>query len=156
MISFREVKESDIDALEKIEKASFKIPWTKKGLFDAATNELTIYLLAADGENTVAYAGAWLIDDEAQITNVAVLPDYRGEGIASSLLNELIKGAVARGAERMTLEVRPSNEAALALYNSFDFKDFGRRPRYYQDNGEDAIIMWNLNLKETLKKRGTL
>ena len=94
----------------------------------------------------VGYAGTWILDDEAQITNVAVTPEYRGQKVGAGLMENLIKKKKKRGATRITLEVRPSNTAALALYEKFGFKDYGRRPHYYLDNGEDAVIMWNMSL----------
>ena len=143
MISFREMKPEDADAVEAVEKASFSVPWSRKSFWEEAANERTCYLLALDGDQVVGYAGTWILDDEAQITNVAVAPAYRGKKVGSELMAELIREAKKRGATRMTLEVRPSNTAALALYEKYGFKDCGRRPHYYLDNGEDAVIMWN-------------
>ncbi len=146
MISYREMKPEDADAVEVVEKASFSMPWSRKDFWEHAANERTIYLLAVDDGKVVGYAGTWILDDEAQITNVAVAPEYRGQKVGEGLMENLIKEAKKRGAARMTLEVRPSNAAALALYKKFGFKDCGRRPHYYLDNGEDAIIMWNMKL----------
>ena len=83
---------------------------------------------------------------EAQVTNVAVHPEHRGKGVATRLMERLIREVKQRGATAMTLEVRPSNAPALALYEKFGLKSVGRRKGYYQDNGEDAIIMWNTKL----------
>ena len=146
MISFREMKPEDADAVEEVEKASFAMPWSRKSFWEEAANERTYYLLALDDEKVIGYAGTWILDDEAQITNVAVAPAYRGKKVGAGLMENLIGEAKKRGATRMTLEVRPSNTAALALYEKFGFKDCGRRPHYYLDNGEDAVIMWNFNL----------
>ena len=146
MISFREMRPEDAEAVEEVEKASFSVPWSRKSFWEEAANERTYYLLALEDDRVIGYAGTWILDDEAQITNVAVAPEYRGKKVGSRLMTELIKEAKKRGATRMTLEVRPSNTAALALYEKFGFKDFGHRPHYYLDNGEDAVIMWNMNL----------
>ena len=146
MISFREMKPEDADAVEAVEKASFPVPWSRKSFWEEAANERTYYLLALDDGKVIGYAGTWILDDEAQITNVAVTPEYRGKKVGAGLMTELIIEAKKRGATRMTLEVRPSNTAALALYDKFGFKDCGRRPHYYLDNGEDAVIMWNMRL----------
>ena len=145
-LSFRRMAREDADAVEVVEKACFKIPWSRESFWKAAGNADTCYLLALDGERVIGYAGCWVSFEEAQITNVAILPAYRGKGIATKLLKELFRLAVKRGITAMTLEVRPSNTAALALYKDCGFKDYGRRPRYYQDNGEDAVIMWNMKL----------
>ena len=146
MISFREMKPEDADAVEAVEKASFAVPWSRKSFWEEAANERTVYLLALDDEKVIGYAGTWILDDEAQITNVAVAPEYRGKKVGAGLMEHLIEEAKKRGATRMTLEVRPSNASAIALYERFGFKDYGRRPHYYLDNGEDAMIMWNMNL----------
>ena len=142
MISFREMTPEDAEAVEEVEKASFSMPWSRKSFWEEAANERTYYLLALDDDKVIGYAGTWILDDEAQITNVAVAPEYRGQKVGTGLMEHLIQEAKQRGATRMTLEVRPSNTAALALYAKFGFKDCGRRPHYYLDNGEDAVIMW--------------
>jgi len=98
--------------------------------------------VAEVGGLVVGYSGMWVILDEGHITNVAVHPEHRGKQIAESLLLELIKAGVVRGVRRVTLEVRPSNRAALNLYNRLGFVSAGRRKGYYSDTGEDAIIMW--------------
>ncbi len=146
MLSFREMKPEDADAVVLVEQASFSVPWSRKSFWEEAANERTFYLLAIEGTQVIGYAGTWILDDEAQITNVAVLPEYRKKGVGSKIMEELIREAKNRGAVRMTLEVRPSNSQAIALYQKFGFKDYGRRPHYYLDNGEDAVIMWNMAL----------
>ncbi len=137
---------ADADDVAAVEKASFDVPWTREMFWREVQNELTYYLLALDDENVVGYAGTWILSDEAQIMNFAILPSYRGKKIGRMMMARLIDDVKKRGAEKMTLEVRPSNKAAISLYTSFGFKDCGRRPHYYCDNGEDAIIMWNMKL----------
>lgn len=83
------------------------------------------------------------------MTNIAIAPEWRGRGLGNALMADLIRAAMQRGATAMTLEVRPSNAPALALYARYGFQAAGRRPHYYSDNGEDAIIMWNTKLAET-------
>jgi ribosomal-protein-alanine N-acetyltransferase len=90
----------------------------------------------------IGYAGLWLILDEAHVTSVAVHPDYRGRRLGELLFNVLIQEAVYLGADRMTLEVRVSNHAARQLYKRLGFVSAGIRKGYYNDNQEDAIIMW--------------
>ena len=146
MITFREMVPEDAAGVEAVEKESFAIPWSRQSFWEEAANERTYYLLALEDEVIIGYAGTWIIEDEAQITNVAIAPRYRGQGIGTRMMAEIIQAAKQRGAVRMTLEVRPSNTAALALYTAFGFKSAGRRPHYYQDNGEYDIIMWNMKL----------
>ena len=97
--------------------------------------------MARAGDAVVAFAGIWLMVDEAHITTFGVHPDWRRQGIGRQLLLNLVELSRAIGARRMTLEVRVSNEAAQALYRSFGFEAAGRRPRYYSDDGEDALVM---------------
>jgi len=145
-LSFREMAPEDAAAVEQVEKACFSMPWSRESFWQEAANEQTCYLLALWEDRVIGYAGAWLAAGEAQVTNVAIHPDYRGRGFATGLMERLIREVKARGATAMTLEVRPSNTAALALYAKFGLKSVGRRKGYYQDNGEDAIIMWNTKL----------
>ena len=97
--------------------------------------------MARAGDRIVAFAGIWLMVDDAHITTFGVHPDWRRQGIGRQLLLSLAELSLAIGARRMTLEVRVSNEVAQALYRSFDFVAAGRRPGYYTDDGEDALIM---------------
>lgn len=148
-LSFRQMVPDDADAVARVEAASFPVPWSRESFWREASNEHTCYVLACDGEAAapvIGYAGCWILAGEAQITNVAILPDYRGRGVGTKLMAAVIAAAKARGASAMTLEVRPSNAPALALYHHYGFREAGRRKGYYSDNGEDAIIMWNTKL----------
>ena len=145
-LTFREMKPEDADAVEAVEKACFAIPWSRESFWKEAANENTCYLLALDGEQVIGYAGCWISFEEAQVTNIAIAPDYRGQKVGTRLMAELIRLVKERGVTAMTLEVRPSNAPALALYHHYGFREAGRRKGYYSDNGEDAIIMWNTKL----------
>ena len=126
-----------------IEAESFPAPWPLRAFIqEILQNSLAHYLVALRQGKVAGYAGLWLILDEAHITNVAVRPDLRGTGIGRLLMEQLVARAVSLGAHKMTLEVRVSNVAALTLYESLGFRRTGVRPRYYQDTGEDAVIMW--------------
>lgn len=144
---FREIEANDIDDVYKVEETSFAIPWTKEALKNAAERNDTVYLAAIFDKKIVGFIGAWIIAGDAEITNVAVLPEFRGKKIASKLMKAFIKKAKSEGATAMTLEVRPSNIPAIALYKKFGMEEKGRRKKYYQDNNEDALIFWNTNLK---------
>jgi ribosomal-protein-alanine N-acetyltransferase len=91
----------------------------------------------------VGYAGLWFVLDEAHVTTIAVRPDQRGNGLGELLLIRLIELGVEAGAQRVTLEVRVSNEVAQGLYRKYTFKGEGIRRRYYSDDNEDALIMWS-------------
>ncbi|MBR3624322.1 MAG: ribosomal protein S18-alanine N-acetyltransferase [Selenomonadaceae bacterium] len=145
-LCFREVEAKDIDGVYAVEEASFPIPWTKEALQDAAERNDTIYLAAVFNEKIVGFIGAWIIAGDAEITNVAVLPEFRGKKIASKLMAEFIERVKLKAATAMTLEVRPSNIPAIALYKKFGMEEKGRRKKYYQDNNEDALIFWNTQI----------
>ncbi|KUK40929.1 MAG: Ribosomal-protein-alanine acetyltransferase [Clostridia bacterium 62_21] len=140
---FESMRLEHIDQVLEIEKRSFPTPWPRQTFeFEVLYNELAEYAVAIDNGRVVGYGGMWLVLDEAHITNVAVHPTYRGRHIGRALMLELIRRARARGATRVTLEVRPSNTVARNLYKSLGFVEKGIRRKYYQDNKEDAIIMW--------------
>lgn len=126
-----------------VEKLSFKIPWSQNSMLEELTeNKMALYLLAVMDKNIVGYAGMWRVLDEGHITNIAVHPEFREAGVGSALLSELIRRSKAEGIKDMTLEVRKSNKAAIALYKKFGFSNYGYRKSYYSDNNEDALIMW--------------
>ena len=146
MIHFRRMIKEDAAGVEVVEKASFAMPWSRQSFWEEAANEKTWYLLTLSDERIIGYMGAWLLLDEAHITNVAMLPEFRGQGIGSKMLSEYIHIVKQKGITAMTLEVRPSNQAAIALYEKFGFRSVGLRKGYYQDNNEAAMIMWNTKL----------
>jgi ribosomal-protein-alanine N-acetyltransferase len=132
----------DVGAVHDIERLSFATPWPAYAFEqELKSNRLAHYLVARAGDRVVGFAGAWLMVDESHITTFGVHPDWRRQGIGRQLLLSLFDLSVRIGARRMTLEVRASNDVAQELYRSFGFSETGRRPRYYTDDGEDAIVM---------------
>lgn len=114
----------------------------RKNLFTTkCKTKLAVYFVAKDNGKCIGYDGFWNVSGEGDITNVAVLPEYRKNGIGSMLISEMIKTAVTLKLELLTLEVRKSNIAAQGLYKKYGFDIIGERKRYYSDNGEDAWIM---------------
>lgn len=154
MLTFRKMLPTDAAAVEKVERACFSMPWSRESFWEEAAQEAAYYLLATADEEVVGYVGVWLLGDEGHITNVAVAPEMRRCGVGTALLLALMRIAYERGVRSMTLEVRPSNEAALALYRKFGFRSVGRRPHYYTDNDEDAEILWNTDIEATLGAAG--
>lgn len=133
----------DIDDLMVVEKLSFTIPWSKEAFVEEVTNnKFARYIVAKVNGKAIGYAGLWKIFDEGHITNVAVHPEYRRNGVGYMLVKSLIDLAQEENITRMTLEVRKSNIPAQNLYAKFGFKIEGFRKEYYADNKEDAIIMW--------------
>ena len=141
-LSVQPMRVEDVPAVHAIESASFPTPWPPYAFRgELETNRMAHYLVVRAEERIVAYAGIWLMVDEAHVTTFAVLPVYRRRGIGGRLLSELIELAADLGARVVTLEVRLSNAGARQLYQRFGFRPLGVRPRYYSDNGEDALIM---------------
>ena len=99
-------------------------------------------MVAEVNNKVVGFAGLWAICNEGHITNIAVHPNYRGQGIGSKLVESLIENSSSWYINSLTLEVRASNKIAQNLYKKYGFKEEGMRKHYYQDNNEDAIIMW--------------
>lgn len=142
-VRFRAMSEEDVPVICEIEKESFTTPWTAGAFHNELTNnQFAKYIvLEYDGE-IAGYGGMWLIMEEAHVTNIAIRQKYRGQKLGERLLTEMQQKASLFGAQRMTLEVRPSNEIAQRLYEKKGFRSVGVRRGYYTDNHEDAIIMW--------------
>ncbi len=139
----RPAEPEDTVQIAEIEKICFATPWTEDAIFkEISSNPLAHYIVAEMGGKIAGYVGFWQILDEGHITNVAVRPEFRGKKIGSALIAVMIEIGTQLGITRYTLEVRSSNEPAKALYRNFDFKEAGLRKGYYEDNGEDAVIMW--------------
>ena len=141
-VVFRKMIVDDIDAVFEIETTSFSHPWSRQSLCDEMENERALYIVAVAEDKPIAYMGTWLIFDEAHVTNVAVLPQYRRLGIGQKLLRHMIDILKHKGICSMTLEVRESNFPAQAMYQKLGFEAAGIRKNYYEDTKENAIIMW--------------
>lgn len=141
-MTIRRMRRTDIPAIVAIEEETFPRPW-KQDAFESELdrNPSARYLVLLDGKRLVAYGGAWVILDEAHMTNIAVQESYRGKGCGRRLLHALMAYLSNLGVAYVTLEVRKSNLAAQKLYASHGFIKLGVRKRYYEDNHEDALIM---------------
>lgn len=132
----------DLPGVLAIERASFSSPWTEANFrHELQDNPLAWNLVARTAGRVVAFACAYVVADELMINDLAVEAAARRRGIGRVLLRHLIEGARVRGCRKATLEVRPSNAPARALYASFDFAVVGRRPGYYADTGEDGLML---------------
>lgn len=133
---------ADVDAVEAIERATFSTPWSRDAFVTELTRNVVARYLVAEVDGMVAgYAGAWLVLDESHITNIAIAEAYRGQGYGRKLTRGLLQYLSNLGAAYATLEVRVSNQRAQNLYTSLGFVQVGKRKRYYEDNGEDALLM---------------
>ena len=132
----------DVDDVQEIEKGCFSVPWSRESFIREITeNRCARYLVVELDGRVIAYAGVWLVLDEGHITNIAVHPDFRGQGYGARVTRALMQLASDMGLVWMTLEVRRSNLVAQSLYRKVGFIDVGYRKRYYEDNREDALIM---------------
>jgi len=139
----RQAEERDIKPMAEMDILCFSAPWSEESFRKEITdNQLAFYIVAEIDGRMAGYAGLWCIVDEGHITNVAVHPDFRRRGIGEALVTVLLSHTLENGIHSHTLEVRESNEAAIALYSKFGFEPGGLRKNYYDDNGENAIIMW--------------
>ena len=141
-VLIRGMNKDDIDQIVEIEKKCFSLPWSREAFINELKNELAYYQCAEFGGIIVGYMGMWKVIDECHITNVAVLPEYRKNKIASMLIEKMVNICKCSEIVNMTLEVRESNIAAINLYKKFGFFSVGKRPKYYQIPTEDAVIMW--------------
>jgi ribosomal-protein-alanine N-acetyltransferase len=136
------MKEEDIDSVLEISSLSFSISWSKESYIQELANPIAKYFVVKTNDIVVGFIGTWIILDESHITNIAIHPNYRKQGIATNLLKALLDYCKNQGCTAYTLEVRSSNTAAKALYEKYNFKQDGIRKGYYEDNKEDAILMW--------------
>ncbi len=143
MISFRPMAQNDLDKVLEIEKQSFVNPVSKNKLIkEISYNHLARYYIMLLDDIIIGYFGMWIISDEGHILNIAIDPKYRGKGYGNDLLIELIKIAKENLVNKLTLEVRETNDPAKNLYKKYNFKVLGRRKDYYREPTEDALIMW--------------
>jgi ribosomal-protein-alanine N-acetyltransferase len=144
-LTIRAMTLDDIDAVCRIDRASFPTPWPERSYRFELTRNPAAQLLVADrnggSDGVVGYVGMWFIVDEAHISTLAVDPGCRGMGFGARLLADALTFAAGRGVRKTTLEVRVSNHAAIQLYRKFGFEIVGRRKAYYRSNQEDAHIM---------------
>ena len=139
-MGIRRLSYSDLPAVIAIERRSFPTPWSLAMFVLELSKPSGVCLAATDGEELIGYLVCSRYAEAWHLMNVAVAPDRRRERIASRLIERLFDG-IGPDAQ-ITLEVRLSNRSAIVMYERFGFRPAGIRPRYYHDNGEDALIMW--------------
>lgn len=141
MPGIKEMCPSDLDEVAALEKEIFTMPWSKAGFEESLEQEAAMYLICRKDGVLAGYCGLRQSFEEAEITNVAVAPGYRRQGVASALLGRLMEWGEKRGIRRYILEVRTGNEAALRLYEGLGFCRVGIRKNFYERPWEDAVIM---------------
>ena len=147
-VKIKPMTKEDIDGIIQIEQASYgEHHWSKDSFYSELNNQLARYFCAFDkSDKLLGYVGSWLVLDEAHITNISVAPENRRKNIGEALLTAVIDACYKEMVKYLTLEVRVSNIPAISLYEKYNFKSLGTRKGYYQNNNEDALIMWTENI----------
>lgn len=145
---YAKMRTEHIPQVAQLEKTCFgAAAWSEKSVASELENPLSLWIVAEEDGRVLGYVGSQTVLDETDMMNVAVDPDFRGQGIATGLIADLIGALKERGSRCLTLEVRASNEAAIALYRSLSFEQIGLRKSYYRNPREDALLMrkeWEL------------
>jgi ribosomal-protein-alanine N-acetyltransferase len=137
-------KENTPDCLSRIvdiENLSFPSPWSRTAFLDEISNPISRFWGVLAEQALQGYICFWVFSNENQLINIAVHPQKREQGLGYYLLTKMIEESISMGVKKIWLEVRPSNQKAQRLYMKFNFIEVGRRPRYYRDTNEDAIVM---------------
>ena len=147
-VIIKPMKKDDLDDVIAIEQLAYgNHHWSKDSFMSELSNDLAKYFSAFNEQGKlIAYCGSWHILEEAHITNIAVSPKYQRKHIGEALLKTIIEECYREMVKFITLEVRVGNIPAIALYEKYGFKSLGTRRGYYQDNNEDALIMWTENI----------
>ncbi len=158
-ISIDDLQKEDLDSLMEIESTAYgEHHWSRDSFVNELNNKVAKYYAVKNKDlELIAYMGVWNIVDEAHITTIAVREDYRRLHVGEALIAKMLEDCYNNYVKYITLEVRVGNIPAIKLYEKFGFKSLGVRKGYYQDNGEDALIMWTENIfhenfKDSLQK----
>ncbi|MBY7142404.1 ribosomal protein S18-alanine N-acetyltransferase [Virgibacillus sp. NKC19-3] len=139
----RKMEIADVDQVMEVEKATFATPWPPDIFYqELLDNKHAFYFVMELDGKIIGYIGAWIVVDDMQITNVAVIPAYRGQKFGEMLFSYILQFAITLGVARLSLEVRKSNRIAQKMYRKFGLVPGGIREKYYADDQEDAIVMW--------------
>ena len=141
------MKPAHVAQVAALERLCFSDPWSENSVASELENELSLWLVAEEGETVLGYVGSQTVLDETDMMNVAVHPDHRRRGVAAALITELVSRLKMQGSRCLKLEVRASNAPAIALYETLGFTQLGLRKNYYRNPKEDALILgkeWEL------------
>ena len=141
MIEYVLMQQDHVPQVAQLEKECFCDPWSENAVASELKNPLSLWLVAVDGQKVAGYVGSQSVMGEADMMNIAVSSDYRRSGIAQELVERLVALLREKDVYSLTLEVRASNEPAKALYSKLGFNQVGRRPNYYRNPKEDALIL---------------
>ena len=148
-MEYSEMTPAHVAGVAEIEKLCFSDPWSENSIAGELNNRLSLWFVALDGDRVAGYVGSQTVLGETDMMNIAVHPDYRRRGIGEALVETLVAALVRNGSHSLMLEVRASNEPAKALYEKLGFVQVGRRPNYYRNPKEAALILrkeWELRI----------
>lgn len=135
------MNESHVPQIAVLEQICFSDPWSEASVRYECSNPISLWLVAVEDERVIGYVGSQTVPPEADVMNLAVAPEYRRQGIGRQLMQTLTEVLHTQGIESLFLEVRASNDPAIALYSEFGFVQVGRRKKYYVNPTEDALIL---------------
>lgn len=135
------MSECHVAQVAQLEKQCFSMPWSENAIAGELTNPLSLWMVAVENGRVAGYVGSQSVMGEADMMNLAVHPEYRRQGVGSTLVQRLVAMLSDNKVGSLTLEVRASNEGAIALYSGLGFMQVGRRPNYYTNPREDALIL---------------
>lgn len=141
MIRYTFMTDDHVVQVAELEKQCFSNPWSENSVRSELNNPLSLWIVACDGDSVVGYVGSQSVLGEADMMNLAVAPQYRRRSVASNLITTLVEKLTESGAHCLTLEVRASNFPAIELYRKHGFVAVGKRPNYYHNPKEDALIL---------------
>ena len=141
MIEYIPMELRHVPQIAELEKECFSGPWSETSIASELQNPLSLWLVAIDRSQVAGYIGSQTVMDEADMMNLAVSTQYRRRGIAKNLVEALVTALRNKNVTSLTLEVRASNAPAIALYEQMAFAQVGRRPNYYRNPKEDALIL---------------
>ena len=141
MIHITSMTEAHVAQIAALEQVCFSDPWSENSIRYELTNPLSAWLVALEGDAVAGYVGSQTVLDESDMMNIAVRPEFRRRGIAEALVDTLVEQLRQKAVRCLTLEVRASNDPAISLYHKLGFEQVGRRPNYYRNPKEDALIL---------------
>ena len=140
-MEYKRMDKTHVTQVAQLEKLCFSCPWSEKSVVSELENPLSLWIVAVEENIVVGYVGSQSVMGEADMMNLAVLPEYRRKGIAEKLVSSLIQELSKNNVSSLTLEVRASNAPAITLYEKLDFSKIGCRPGYYRNPREDALVL---------------
>ena len=143
----------DFADLRRLERECFSLPWPCGVLWEDLCSKQSRYFLLRQSRETLGYAGLWMILDEAHINKICISPAHRRKGYGKFLLQGVLRQVWQLGADSLTLEVRKTNAAAIALYTGLGVEVEGVRKGYYEETGEDALIMWKRSIRAEMERQ---